>query len=128
MLKPKTVIHNSKPQGLSQLSLLIVAVAILYRQVVPLVKLIADFPLNDFSVYLDGIRATIAGSNPYTQWFFDRYNYSPSTTLIFWPLILLPVNVSELVFTIISIVALWHTVSEILKLSMIQLTFPARLL
>src|SRR3989344_504526 len=87
--------------------LLIVAAAILYRQLVPLLKLIIDFPLNDFSVYLDGIRTTVGGGNPYTQWFFDRYNYSPSATLLLWPFILIPVNPSELIFTGISIFFVW---------------------
>ncbi|MBI2309821.1 DUF2029 domain-containing protein [Candidatus Collierbacteria bacterium] len=95
--------------------LLIVAI-ILYRQVVPLANLVKNFPLNDFSVYIDGTKATLNGENPYKLKFFDRYNYSPATTLFFLPLAAAPTELSEWLFTVLSVVSLWLTVSMTLRI------------
>ena len=38
-----------------------------------LFRLIRDFPLNDFSVYMNGVEHTLSG-NPYTQKFFDYFD------------------------------------------------------
>src|SRR3989338_18032 len=89
---------------------------ILYRQVVPLANLVKNFPLNDFSVYIDGTKATLNGKNPYIVKFFDRYNYSPAATLFFVPLVFLPRELSEWLFTVLSVVSLWLTISWTLKI------------
>lgn len=98
-----------------RLILLIVAI-ILWRQVIPLANLVKNFPLNDFGVYLDGAKAALAGDNPYTVKFFDRYNYSPAGTLFFIPFTLMPVNLAELIFTLMSIISLWISVRITLNL------------
>jgi len=89
---------------------LIVAI-IIYRQIVPLANLVKDFPLNDFSVYIDGTKASLNRQNPYAIKFFDRYNYPPAATLFFIPLAFLPINLSELIFIIASIASVWFSVS-----------------
>ena len=94
---------------------LIVAI-ILYRQVIPLANLVKYFPLNDFSVYIDGAKTVLDGENPYKLKFFDRYNYSPAATLFFVPLASLPIELSEWLFTILSVVSVWLTVSWILRI------------
>jgi len=94
---------------------LIVAI-ILWRTVVPLGKLIRDFPLNDFSVYIDGTKAALSGENPYKLKFFDRFNYPPAAALFFMPLSKLPIQLSEWIFTTVSVISLWLAVSWTLKI------------
>jgi hypothetical protein len=104
-----------------KLILLIVAI-ILWRQVVPLGQLILNFRLNDFSVYLDGTRATLEGLNPYQLKFFDRFNYSPAATLFFIPLTLIPENAAEFIFTAISILSLFFSIKIIFELLKIKIS------
>ena len=89
---------------------------ILYRQVVPLANLVRSFPLNDFSVYIDGTKAALNGENPYGMKFFDRYNYPPAATLFFVPLAFLPIELSEWLFTGVSILSVWLVVNWTLKI------------
>ena len=102
--------------------LFLLAIFIILRQLLPLGKLIQDFPLNDFSVYRDGVATTIRGENPYTQWFFDRYNYSPAATILFLPIHYLPVDIAEFVFTALSLTALWFTLTYILYSMRVKLS------
>src|SRR3990167_3350442 len=94
---------------------------ILYRQVVPLANLVKNFPLNDFSVYIDGTKATLNGENPYIVKFFDRYNYSPAASLFFIPLTLIPENTAEFIFTAISVLSLLFTIRMIFELLRIRI-------
>lgn len=128
MLKLKVFSHRSPLKNIGQGALLIVALVILYRQVIPLSRLIAAFPLNDFSVYLDGVKATLASQNPYKLWFFDRYNYSPATTILLWPLTLFPVNIAEFLFTGFSIISLWLTLTLIQHSIKVKVSLPAKIL
>jgi alpha-1,2-mannosyltransferase len=107
----------------SRLVWVIVAI-IMWRTIVPLGKLIRDFPLNDFSVYLDGTKAALKGVNPYQLRFFDRFNYSPAATLFFIPLTLIPKDAAELVFTAISILSLLLSVKIIFELLKIKISSP----
>lgn len=81
-----------------------------------LFRLIRDFPLNDFSVYMNGVEHSLTG-NPYTQKFFDYYNYPPPATLFFYPLILLNINTAEIIFTLISILSLFITIFLLFKVT-----------
>jgi len=85
----------------------LLSLILITRSIIPLIKLISQFPLNDFSVYIDGTRATLIGKNPYELWFFDRYNYSPSATLFFLPFTWVSTNTAEYIFTAISIASLY---------------------
>ncbi len=96
---------------MSKIALITIATIIIWRQLIPLHQLIANFPLNDFSVYVDGTKSTLRGENPYTQWFFDRYNYPPAATLFFLPITLLPTNTAEYFFSAISLTFLWLTIT-----------------
>lgn len=88
--------------------------------------LILNFPLNDFSVYMDAARATNRGKNPYLMWFFDRYNYPPAATLLFLPLTLISTDTAEFAITGISLVSLWITIylmSKILRIHLFSMAF-----
>lgn len=88
--------------------LLYFIVAILFvKEASSWIRLIRDFPLNDFSVYIDGAKTQLAGENPYTQWFFDRYNYPPFATVLFTPFTFLPIDIAEAAMTLASIMSLW---------------------
>lgn len=104
------------------------ATIILLRQIIPISKLIRDFPLNDFSVYLDGTNATLDGKNPYLMKFFDRYNYPPAATVFFVPLIKLDINAAEFIFTALSIISLWLIISMSLSILKTKLHWTTRLL
>jgi len=108
-----------------RLILLIVAI-ILYRQVIPLANLVKNFPLNDFSVYMDGTKAALSGENPYKLKFFDRFNYPPAAALFFIPLSKLPIQLSEWIFTTVSVISLWLTVSWTLKILDWEPTRPVK--
>lgn len=108
--------------------LLGITAVILVRQIVPISQLIRDFPLNDFSVYLDGARETIEGRNPYLLKFFDRYNYPPAATVFFIPLTKINVNAAEFIFTVLSIISLWLIVSMSLSALKVDIHWTARLL
>lgn len=103
---------------------MIVAI-ILFRQIAPLAKLISNFPLNDFSVYMDGTRSALDGQSPYQLKFFDRFNYSPAAALFFIPLILISENSAEFIFTAISILSLFISVKIIFLLLKIKISSPA---
>ena len=81
-----------------------------------LFRLIRDFPLNDFSVYMAGVKYTLTG-NPYTQKFFDYYNYPPAATLFFYPFSLLPINTAEFIFTGLSLLSLPLSILLLYKLA-----------
>jgi alpha-1,2-mannosyltransferase len=103
-------------KGLRNSALWLIVAIILYRQIAPLTSLVKNFPLNDFSVYIDGTKAMLGGENPYQLKFFDRFNYPPVAALFFAPLTFLPVNAAELIFTVISILSVWLTVVWTLKI------------
>ncbi len=87
-----------------------------------LFRLIRDFPLNDFSVYMNGVEHTLSG-NPYTQKFFDYYNYPPAATLLFYPFSLLPINTAEFLFTALSLLSALVIVFLLFRLTNQKLTF-----
>lgn len=62
------------------------------------------------------------------MWFFDRYNYSPAATILLSPLSLFPVNLSEFLFTAISVFSLWLTATYILASMRVKLSWPYKLL
>lgn len=97
-------------------AILVITGVILYRQVLPIFNLIRQFPLNDFSVYIDGVRDSLANKNPYELRYFDRYNYSPAASVIISPLVFFPVDFAEILFTTLSIVSLWGTLGISLDL------------
>lgn len=113
---------------LKRFTTLSIASFILLRQIIPISKLILDFPLNDFSVYLDGTKATLAGKNPYLLKFFDRYNYPPAATIFFMPLTKIDVNTVEFIFTTLSVISLWLVVSMSLSVLTVHLHWTTRLL
>lgn len=90
---------------ISHLLLGVIVTIILYRQIIPLTLLIRDFPLNDFSVYIDATKTALKGENPYQKWFFDRFNYPPITMAFFYPLTLISTNQAEFLFTGLSIIS-----------------------
>ncbi len=104
----------------------VIVAIILYRQAVPLFRLVRDFPLNDFSVYIDGTKSALSGENPYKLKFFDRYNYSPAATLFFIPFSKLPVQLSEWIFAAVSVIGLWLAVSWTLKILEWKPTRPVK--
>jgi len=108
--------------------ILLISAVITYRQLAPLLTLIKTLPLNDFSVYLDGITTTLNNQNPYKLWFFDRYNYSPAATFLLLPLVSLPVNWAEFLFTAFSILSLWLTTTISFSLLKYKTTLPIKLL
>lgn len=108
---------------ITNLAIWVIVAIILFRQIVPVGKLILNFPLNDFSVYLDGTKAALSGQNPYQLKFFDRFNYSPAATLFFIPLTLIPENPAEFLFTVISILSLFLSVKITFELLRIKI-FP----
>ncbi|OGY16738.1 MAG: hypothetical protein A2784_04605 [Candidatus Chisholmbacteria bacterium RIFCSPHIGHO2_01_FULL_48_12] len=81
-----------------------------------LFRLIRDFPLNDFSVYMDGVKHTLT-DNPYTLKFFDYYNYPPAATLFFYPFTLSPIDTAETIFTIISLSSLFLSLFLLYKIT-----------
>jgi alpha-1,2-mannosyltransferase len=81
-----------------------------------LFHLIRQFPLNDFGVYMDGVKHTLSG-NPYTLKFFDYYNYPPAATLFFYPFSLLPINTAEFIFTGLSLFSLFLSLLLLYKLT-----------
>lgn len=87
-----------------------------------LFRLIRDFPLNDFSVYMKGVEHSLTG-NPYTQKFFDYYNYPPPATLFFYAFTLLPINTSEFIFTGLSVLSLFISLLLLLKLTKQKINF-----
>lgn len=105
------------------------------------IRLVRDFPLNDFSVYIDGAKTQMSGENPYTKWFFDRYNYPPFATVLFVPLTLLPINTAEGVMTLISLMSVmgivylfgnitkarWGLLMQLFLTILLLRLFPARL-
>lgn len=106
----------------------VLAIYIVAKSIIPLVELITQFPLNDFSVYIDGTKATLAGQNPYRLWFFDRYNYPPFATIIFVPLTIFTQNASEYIFTVISIISLWHIITYVFLSMKVKLPWSWKLL
>ena len=114
----------------TSIKIIIVAVSsiLLIRQLTTIIQLIDEFPLNDFSVYLDGTRATLAGQNPYTMWFFDRYNYPPSATIFFVPLTWISQNTAEYIFTSLSIISLWFTITYVLDSLLVKAPWSAKFL
>lgn len=105
-----------------------VALVIIARSILPLFTLIAHFPLNDFSVYLDGTRATLAGKNPYDLWFFDRYNYAPAATILFVPFTWVSQNAAEFIITTISLLSAWITLTIILASMEVKLAWQTKVL
>lgn len=87
-----------------------------------LFRLIRDFPLNDFSVYMNGVEHSLTG-NPYTQKFFDYYNYPPAATLFFYAFTLLPINTSEFIFTGLSVLSLFISLLLLVKLTKKKINF-----
>lgn len=101
---------------------------IVSRQIITLIQLIHGFPLNDFSVYINATKATLAHQNPYTMWFFDRYSYPPSATIFFIPLTWVSQNTAEYMFTATSVISLWLVVTYILASMKVKPNWPTRLL
>lgn len=87
-----------------------------------LFRLIRYFPLNDFSVYMNGVKHSLTG-NPYTQKFFDYYNYPPAATLFFYAFTLLPINTSEFIFTGLSVLSLFMSLLLLVKLTKQKINF-----
>lgn len=115
---------NIRMIRIANLAIWLIVAIILFRQIVPMANLILDFPLNDFSVYIDGTKSALAGQNPYLLKFFDRFNYSPAATLFFIPLTLIPENMAEFIFTAVSILSLFVSVKMIFFLLKIQISAP----
>lgn len=115
---------NIRMIRIANLAIWLIVAIILFRQIVPMANLILDFPLNDFSVYIDGTKSALAGQNPYLLKFFDRFNYSPAATLFFIPLTLISENMAEFIFTAVSILYLFVSVKMIFVLLKIQISAP----
>lgn len=107
---------------LAKTGLIIVSLILIFRQLSSLTQLIRDFPLNDFSVYMNGVKHTLT-DNPYTQKFFDYYNYPPAATLFFYAFTLLPINTSEFIFTGLSVLSLFISLFLLLKLTKQKINF-----
>ena len=107
---------------LAKAGLVIISLILIWRQLASMTQLIRGWPLNDFSVYMKGVEHTFTG-NPYTQKFFDYYNYPPAATLFFYPLSLLPIDTSEFIFTGLSILSLFLSVLLLFKLTHQKLHF-----
>ena len=105
---------------LAQISLILISSFLILRQLSSLSQLISGFPLNDFSVYMGGVSHTLT-DNPYTQKFFDFYNYSPAATLFFYPFSLLPINSAEFLFTGLSLLSLLISLILLIKLTHFKL-------
>lgn len=101
---------------LAKAGLVIISLVLIWRQLAAVTQLIRGWPLNDFSVYMNGVEHTLTG-NPYTQKFFDYYNYPPPATLFFYAFKLLPVDASEFVFTGLSITSLFISTLLLFRLT-----------
>lgn len=88
-----------------------------------LFRLIRNFPLNDFSVYMNGVEHSFTG-NPYTQKFFDYYNYPPAATLFFYAFTLLNVNTAEFIFTGLSLLSLFISIWLLFRLTRLRFSLP----
>lgn len=83
----------------------------------------------DFFVYQGAVEKFLAGKNPY-QFLYGQppdkvpFNYPPSALVVLLPLNILPMKITQIILTIISLFFFWLTFLVILKLSKIKISLP----
>ena len=97
--------------------------AILLYALISIYKIIVGFA-PDYSVFYYSTVDMLMGKNPYIdRHLFTVYNYPPITNLLFMPLVVLPYNYSQALFTIISFASIFLIVYLTFKLLDIKLSF-----